>query len=427
MKSLYFLPPLLALGISAAYLGSQQQKFTALEEQSRVMRERIAAIEALPTDGSEATASDLISKKADQGPFLENGMIDWVILAKMNTSNRGGMPRNIKSYIKVQQKLLSMEIEEIQKSLKLIARLELLPRERQGLEMMLASVMIEKDPQKALQHYEKYLGKNESGMSYQLRDAFGKWARKDPSAALAWFDMKKAKGAFKSKELDPNAGGAREFEAQGLSALLASDPAQVDARLQGLPEKEIRQLLSNSSLWNQNPGADGNNKAYYDLVRRHLDDEGQKDVIGTSIAMAVIRNGDLSQASEKLAGADLTGAERAAAIDKVTQHYARPWDREPAELREVYTWAQTEDPDRAEELAGKTFARYGNHRNTDFEATFQEILELSVETQKPEIVTVFVSELERPQQQVSEIKDATLRKTFEVLISKLPSEGAATE
>ena len=391
------------------------------------MRQRIAAIEALPTDGPGATASELISKKEDRGPFLDNGMIDWVILAKLNSSNRGGMPRDIKSYIKVQQKLLSMEIEEIQKSLKLIARLELLPRERQGLEMMLASVMIEKDPQKALLYYEKYLGKNESGMSYQLRDAFGKWARKDPSAALAWFDTKRAAGAFNSKELDPNAGGAREFEAQGLSALLASDPAQVDARLQGLPEKEIRQLLSNSSLWNQNPGTDGNNKAYYDLVRRHLDDGGQKAVIGTSIAMAVIRNGDLSQASEKLAGADLTGAERTAAIDKVAQHYARPWDREPAELREVYTWAQTEDPDRAEELAGKTFACYGNHRNTDFEATFQEILSLSVEAQKPEIVTAFVSELERPQQQVSEIKDATLRKTLEILISELPAEEAATE
>lgn len=391
------------------------------------MRERIAAFEALPTDRPEASASELISKKEDRGPFLDNGTIDWVILAKMNGSNRGGMPHNIKNFIKVQQKLLSMEIEDIQKSLKLIARLELLPRERQGLEMMLASVMIEKDPQKALLHYEKYLGQNEIGMNYQLREAFGKWARKDPSAALAWFDKKRASGAFDSKELDPNAGGAREFEAQALSALLASDPAQVDARLQGLPEKEIRQLLSNSSLWNQNSGPQANNKAYYDLIRRHLDDEGQKAVIGTSIAMTVIRNGDLSEASETLAGAELTGAERSAAIDQVAQHFARPWDREPAELREVYNWAQSEDPDRAEELVAKTFARYGNHRNTDFEATFKEILNLSVEAQKPEIITVFVSELKRPQQQVTQIKNETLRSTLEVFISKLASEEAASE
>lgn len=424
MKPLYYLPPLLAFGISAVYLGSQHQKLTALEEQRRVMRERIAAVEtgSLSNHQPEATASDLISKKEARGPFLDNGTIDWVLLAELTASSQEGMPRNIKSIIKVQQKLLSMEVEDIQKSLKLIARLELSSKGRTALEMMLARVMIEKDPQKALVYYEKHLGENDSGMSYQLRDAFGNWARKDPIAALAWFDGKKAAGAFNSKELDPNAGSAQEFQAQVLGALLASDPAQVDARLQGLPKDEIRRMLSNSSLWNQRTGAESHIKAYHDLVRRHLDDEGQKAIIGTSIAMDVIRNGELSQVSEKLAGSELTGAERAAAIDKVAQHYARPWDREPSELRDVYTWAQTEDPDRAEELAANAFATYGNHRNTDFEATFQEVLDLSVEVQKPEIVTAFVSKLERAQQQVAQIKNETLRTTLEVLISELPAE-----
>ena len=426
MKPLFIAPPLLALAGSAIWLSLQHREISALAEQSRILSARISDAKALPADGPDGRASGARAKKAIPAPFLKDGNIDWVALSKLTVENQGGMPKNIKTFIKVQQKLLSMETKDLQKALKLFARLDLPPQNRQALEMMLTNIIVQKDPQAALKAFESRLSGNATGAHYQMRNAFGAWAKNDPIAALAWFDQKKASGAFESTKLSPNANRSRDFEAQALSALLASDPAQVDARLTDRSKEEVRDLLADSYLWSASAKQDEGSQAYLKLVRRHLDLSDRNEVIGNSIALAVMRDDDLNQVSEKLAVSELTVSERNSALDQVAKHYARPWNRQPADLRALYVWEQEEEPARAAELAAMTFAQFGNHRNTDFEATFREISEIATETENPKILTAFAANLARPDQQLEQIKDETLRGSLEEILDRLAKKNTSS-
>ncbi|MDA7538015.1 hypothetical protein N8539_02610, partial [Akkermansiaceae bacterium] len=110
-------------------------------------------------------------------------------------------------------------------------------------------------------------------------------------------------------------------------------------------------------------------------------------------------------------------------IKKITENFARPWDRKPADLIEIYAWADREAPGQAAELTGQTFAHYAGHRNTDFTETFREVLK-AVETQEePAILNHFISSLKESQRHLEGIEDSDLQTTYRELIETLPTSS----
>ncbi|MGC6425832.1 MAG: hypothetical protein ACON5H_02410 [Akkermansiaceae bacterium] len=423
MKILHIAPPALALIASGVWLGLQQREISNLEIKTTIMRDRIGKIE--DTFSQENPTGSQSSRKKDGLPpgfLLENGNLDWTAVARFFAeNNRGGGGKDLRTLVQIQKKLSTMEVEDLIKTIRLIKRLEMPPAHRESLDPILAGFLIQKDPQRALDFYKLKLGEEHTSLSWQLRNAVAAWAKNDPAAALAWFDEQKAAGVFESKKLSPHSEVENAFGAQVYSALLESDPAQIEARLRGMGEDDRRALLHNSSLW---LGNSKNESAYYDLVRRHLSEDSQKDVIGNGIALSLIKGGSLKSVSEKLATSAFSQEERQAGLDKVAAHFARPWNRKASDLKKIYLWFGKEDPERQTELTAKTYAQFGNHRNTDFEETFRELSSLAEEVQNSNLVPEFAARLDRPEQQLSEIKDEGLKASLSQILANLPPENA---
>ncbi|MEN8693516.1 MAG: hypothetical protein ACN4GG_02135 [Akkermansiaceae bacterium] len=417
MKLSYIAPPAIALIASGIWLGLQHQEITDLVHKTSMINERIEVVNR----GSQASHSSEADEKAADLPkelLLENGSLDWAALARFMTNNHGnGMPKNIRTMIKLEQKLMELEVSDIKKALKLIKRLQLSAPQREALQNTIGRVFIQKEPKTALAYFEDNLNDDHSALTWMLREAVGKWAKEEPLAALAWFDEQKAKGAFEATKLDPNAGAENEYASQIYSALLLSDPAQVDARLSILPDREKERLLQNAALWSGTPEKEN---AYFDLVRRNLGEGQQAQIIGGALVLPLMRGGDLDAVSEKLSSAKISDTERQAGIEKVSQHFARPWNRSAFDLKETYAWFGKEAPDQQLELTAKTYAHYGNHRNTNFEATFQEVSALAAETGNPELLIHFANGLERREEQLNSIKDEGLKSSLSEIIHNLP-------
>lgn len=421
MKRSLFAPPALALVVSGVWLNFQQREITDLEHKTATLGSHIAAVESANTSSlpSASTSSNApISNELPKSLLLENGALDWVGVAKfINASNRRGSSRDLRTMILLEQKLLALEVIDFQKTFRLIKRLQLSPQHRNALETTLGRIYIQKTPQTALRHFEQYLSDQKKPLFWMLRKAVGDWAKDDPAAALSWFNKQKTAGKFETKELNPNNGIETSYAAQIYSAMLLSDPAQVDAHLSILPEKQKEDLLRDSSLWIGDEEKDG---AYFKLIRRNLKEEEQQEIIGTALVLPLLRGGNLSSISEKLSTAAISPAERQAGLEKVSQHFARPWNRTPDELKEAYAWFGQEEPARQIELTAKTYSRYANHRNTDFEATFKEVLNLAKEANKPEILTQFAARLERTKDQLNTLTEDSLKTTLTELLKNLP-------
>lgn len=422
MKVLHIALPALAFVASGIWLSLQKKEISDLEIKTAKMEERIGMIKASDSQAAQTQASS--SSPTDQLPpglLLDNGSLNWVAVARFfSQNNRGGAPKDLRSLIQIQKKISIMEVADLIKTMKLLKRLDMPSSHREHLNSVLAGIFIQKDPQQALNFFQSKLSEQHTSLAWQLRSAVGQWAKNDPVAALAWFDKQKAAGLFESKRLSPHSEVEQSYGAQIYGAMLVSDPAEVDARL-GVMSKSARlALLKNSSLWMHNPKSE---TAYFDLVRRNLPKSDQYDIIGTGIAMPVLRGGSLEDVSRKLETSEFSESERKAGIDTVAKHFARPWQRRPDELKVVYPWFGKEDPERQIELTARTYAHFGNHRNTNFEATFREVSFLAKEIQNPNLITQFAAQLKRPEQQLEQIKDEQLKASLIEVLATHPTEN----
>ncbi|MGJ8695386.1 MAG: hypothetical protein ACSHYF_03650 [Verrucomicrobiaceae bacterium] len=414
MKPIFLLPPVAALVVAGVWIGSQQADLTALEEKTRVMRERIAAYESLPEASDRPGTAVVVAKKKE--PFInEDGSLDWASIGRemVRSQGGGGMPRNLRAFFKIQEKLLAMDGDELAAELLRVRGLEVSAEIKENLESMLIGVLAQRDPEQALTLLEGKLGDSNGRAPWQLRQAFEAWAAKDLVAATAWLDARKEAGAFESKALDPDQDLAREFEVRLLGVMIKDDPAGVRTRLAAMPEDEKRKLLMNASQWTRGEEA---MEEYLTLVRENLSDGDRYEAIGEAYGR-VVYEGGLEGVTEKLADASLSAEERAAVIEHAVEGFSRPWNRKAEDLREVYPWAEKEAPEQVAELTGEAYARFASHRNTDFEETFRGVLEVAEEQGKPEILEHFANSVERWDGRAEGMKDEGLRARYEELMA----------
>lgn len=417
MKALHLLPPILALVASAAWLSSQQVRLIDLEKQTKVMRERIATFKALPaeirTERSFVKEEDSLQKF-----LLEDGSFDWVMIAKMmGQSQTNGVPLDMKAFFKIQEMILEMSVPELEEAFVTIEGLPLSNEMKQGLQSHLMGVFVQKDPVATLKRFQSKLRDPNGQMSWHLRSAFESWMKKDQGAAMAWFDARKKTGAFDNKSLGPSSSMGRAFEVRLLGELMKSDPEAVRDRLAKLPDEERKSVITSAAMINQGRGM---SEDYLALIRDSLPKEERYEVLANAIGQQVY-SGNLPTLSEQFKGVILEPAERMAIIEKVVENFARPWNRKPADLVEVYDWAEKEASGRAAELTGKTFAKFAGHRNTDFQETFQEVMKAAEDRDKPEILDHFATSLEDPQRHLEKLNDEGLKTIYQDLLSQIES------
>lgn len=353
MKPTLLLPPVVALIVAVAWVGNGRQKIASLEKESAVLKQRLAA----RSDG--LSAGDPSSRAKPPGkPAKGKEPIDWKqVAAQMLEMNRGGGMGDMRTMIRLQQRIQSMEREELVAALDEIAAMDLPEKSRQMLEQMLIGQLCQKDPELALTRYLDRISEERGAMSWQLSNAMKEWTKKDPANAIAWFDKQIAAGRFDSKSLNGKSRPRMQFEGALIANLLSTDEAAAAARLEALPENQRGELLRHYSASDLK---DGDQLAYANLVREGVPESEQ------GLALAQI-------ASHKARGdgyADVTGyfdrikatpAERAACMEQVTdskiENLSQTRKINAEDIDAMRAWMTTQSPDTTDHMTGTAIAR----------------------------------------------------------------------
>ena len=374
MKPIHFLPPAIALAIAAAWLGSQRHSIATLEQQSVLLRKHIATAKEAATSDETGSASEAKPESRKSEP------IDWKKLAAQFTENRstGGMP-DMRAMMRLQQRLMSMEKDELAAALEEIAALDLPEESRMALEAMIIGPLVEKDPEFALTRFIGTIHDEHSPMAWQLAHALGNWAKKDPSVATAWLDRQIAAGIFESKSLDGKSEPRQRFEGALIVALLSKDPAAAGARLTALPGDQRREVLQRSF----SPIRPEDQLAYAELVRQHLPEDEQTDIIASMINSMSFHDDSYAKAAELMDRIKATPEERSACIEQAAEtrirqiSFQRPLTRE--DLEELRTWTNSQSPELTDQTTGKAIASAASMSMNGKRAQFSELAKLAAD------------------------------------------------
>lgn len=369
MKPVHFLPPAVALVVAILWIGGQKRSIARLHEESEVLRVQIAE--------AKERASSNGGVEAERGPAAvkeQGGEFDWKEIAgKVLAMQRSGRMGNMRTFLELQEKLMSMSGAELAALLDEINGLGLTSDERGALEGMLIGPLIEKDPKLALERFIDRAQDVRSGMSWQLSRAMGKWATEDLAAATAWFDKQLAAGVFETKALDGNREAMTRFEASLLGPLLASDPGAAAARLEGMSAEEIQDVFQGAGN-----GLDKDrHRAYADLLRQKVEVDDSGGMIADFVA-GQARSEGYQEASECLDRIAASPDERSASVGQVaesrfqTMMFMKKPGRE--DIDELRTWAESEVPGSADEATGRALEGMLSAGNR---ADFSEVAELA--------------------------------------------------
>jgi hypothetical protein len=352
LKAILFLPPVIAAVAVAAWLANGRGAITTLEEQSTVLRQRLAARSSSLTENS-TTRPDTPTKSQDVKMPL-----DWKeFAAQMQEMRSSGGMSDIRSTIRLQQRIQSMTRDELVNALDEIAALDLPADSKEMLEQLLFGPLSQKDPEFALNRFADHLSEVNGGFGWQLSNAMKVWTAKNPAAATAWFDQQIAAGKFDSKSLDGKSNSRMRFEGSLIGTLLSTDPAAASSRLQALPEEQRKEVLENHAA---NSIKEEDQLAFATLVRQELPAMDQAEVIAQQCSRMAWGEG-YTKVDEYLDRIKATPAERAAAVNdtvssKVSQltQNKKITGEDIAGFRE---WASTQSPDTTDKFTGSVIAK----------------------------------------------------------------------
>ncbi|GAA5128266.1 hypothetical protein JIN84_01790 [Luteolibacter yonseiensis] len=346
MKVIIFIPPIAAVVLAGSLLSTQHHSISTLEIESTRLRERIARAKASPEETHSKQTAKSAQAKSKDAP-------DWkkISEAMLEMRTNGGMG-DMREMIRMHQRLQAMTKEEIVAALDEIAALDLSPAARSALEQMFVEPLAEKDPELALNLFSDRFGDDRGDLIWQLSNALGKWSKKDPVKATAWFDQQIAAGKFDSKSLDGKNRMRIQFEGRLISTLLASDVQGAGQRLAGLPEEQRAEALQSA-----NPGQlkEEDQKAYADLVRSQIP-ENQRNHTLAELASNLVSKGypEVTAYLDRIAA---SSDERRAAVEQAATTKIRQSGREKEitteDIDAMRGWAESQVPGSADAMTGK--------------------------------------------------------------------------
>lgn len=283
--------------------------------------------------------------------------MDWKKIAvQMRDMQQGGGMGDMRAMIRMQQRLQSMTKEELIAALDNIATLDLSTEERLMLEQMLLGPLAQKDPESALTKYIDRIGEGHGTMGWVLSSAMSEWAKKDPTAAAAWFDQQIAAGKFDSKTLDGKSTARTQFESALINVLLDSDPEAAGRRLATLPADERKDVLNNYS---GTPLKEENQVSFAKLVRSQIPEKEQGNVLAQQAARLV--GEDYSKATAFLNRIEATSSERSACVEKAAESRIQSITFNQKitakDLDAMREWTTSQAPDTTDRVTGNALAR----------------------------------------------------------------------
>lgn len=353
LKAAIYIPPVVALVIVGSWISSQRQTISVLEEETVVLKQRMAMAEG----GSSMESKASRPGKADK-PSKDNKPINWKDLAsKLDQMQGEGGIRDMREMLRLQQQVSAMSRDDLVRSLDEISALELPPEARQRLEAMILGPLVEKDPEFALTRYVDQTGNTGGGMQWQMNSGLASWAKKDLAASTAWLDRQVAAGKLDSKSLDGKNPTRMQFEGTLIAAILSSNPDAAAARLASLPENQRSEVLGNSI---GSSIKDEDQAAYAELVRDQLPEKDQAGALARIATQLAWKDGydDVNAYLDRI---NATPAERAAVVgqaaDSKIQKLSHSGVITAGNIAEMRQWAQQESPAIAENVTGKALAR----------------------------------------------------------------------
>jgi len=351
MKPIHFLPPILALAICGAWIGSQRKSIANLERQSSLLRKEIEALH----NGNSADDSSRSSAPGKE--IRDKSPINWKkIAAKIEESQNSGMG-DMRTMMRLSQRLMSMTKDELTAALEEIDSLDLSETSRMVLESMLIGPLIEKDPEFALNKFIDRINAEQGGIQWQLSRAFGEWAKKNPAAATAWFDKQIAAGTFESKSLDGKSQQRMWFEAAMIGTMLATNLEAASLRIAALPEDQRREVLQHHALSSLKQE---DQLAYAKLVRQSLPERDGVACIASSVSRTAYASDDCAALTEGMNRIEATPAERAACVEQAAENRFNRLSNNRKitrdDIEKLREWAKSQSPELADRATGKALA-----------------------------------------------------------------------
>ena len=398
MKVPVLLPPLLALALSAWWIGGRSVVLTHLESHTEILRKRIAEVRH---DGH-----------AEVDPQDEGGTPAWRKLsAQALRANQTSV-----GFSKLRSTLAKLSTDE------LLAGLERTTASNsssdQVLKEMLIEALIKKDPKLAL---DRLIGEvNDSGrnvINYQLASAMREFATKDPAGAGAWFDQAATDGVFKVKRVDGLNIVREELEGALVTSLLSNAPNAAAERLKAMPEESRAAKLNDHA----NRPISIDRQAAFATMARELSPKSATSLIANQ-ANQLAGEGDLATVSDFLTRIEATGAERARAAESAAARQlaeqARQAAIKPDDIDAMRRWVATEAPGSEDRATGSALNSLAWE---DFPTAAELVMKYHERCDGDEIVKSFLngfteSDVERHRDEiravVEKIRDERLRNAY---------------
>lgn len=378
--------------MAGAWLGFQGSSIRELKRETVVLREKIEMARRGWGAGSDQSLATRMREQKEES----DGEIDWMSLGSKMAKGENGQLSDMRAMMELQTSLTALSGEQLLAELDKIDALDLSREVRKALDGILVGMLAQKDPKAALDRWLDQVNDQGTGMSWQLSNAFQEWQKKDPAAAMAWFDAEISKGSFESKKLDGRSDARLRFEAVAIRSLLTSDPGDAKRRIEALPEEQRKQVFNGGVFSGLK---EESHKAFADLVRAVVP-EGERGEAFNSAVSAMARK-DFDQVDGFISNIQATTAEKEAIVARAAQSRIQGlgWDGEVdrAGVDEVRAWAATQSPDKADAITGRSLANIWGGESS-FDNRVKMIETLHAEGAGDALIISFLSENHQAQQ-----------------------------
>ncbi|RYD21998.1 MAG: RNA polymerase sigma factor [Verrucomicrobiaceae bacterium] len=361
MKTSTYIPPVVALILSAMWLTMQNQSLAALEKGNEELAARLDAPAARRTVTASSTAGPARRLSRNTAPRKAAGTpgaggIDWQEFAEMITASRAStapmMFDGLRFNRMMEADLKRMSREELVAAYREVAALDAPESTLDVIQTYIATLLCRRFPEYALTQLTDHLSSGgSSSVGTFLGEAFLKWYQKDATAATTWLDGQIAAGTFENGTLSGYSYLRSAIEGNVITALLASDPAMAARRLEALPLKH--RLVPFGKVEPENLAA------FAELVRSHLSKENGIAAIEYQLHHVPA---SLKNFSTYIRNIRATPEELNACVLKVVSiqvSYAA-LNQEPQDFPGLRAWADSQIPGSADRVIGSTLGSWSN-------------------------------------------------------------------
>jgi len=388
MKLIYFITPVIALAIAGGIVGAQRNSISKLEAESAMLRQRIEVAKSRPEP--EQTAPHLGRTNL---PGKEKEAIDWKEMAEaFGDMQRTGGVTDMREMMSFQRKLQAMDKEEIVAALDQIEALELDDVHKMMMVNMVIGPLVLKDPELALTRFASRIGDDKTGMSWQLSNALGEWAKKDQSAAVAWLDKEIAAGTFDSKSLDGKSRTRMAFEGGLIASLLGTDSQAAAARIAALPVDQRKDVFQSFGYRQMNSEEYA---AFADLARSQLPEDDRMEVLGKQASTIAMR-GDFEKVEEYMDQIAATPDERIRSAEDAArssiQGKAYQTKITVGQIDSMREWLGAQAPDSVDKVTGEAIGSgLNNGGPMKFSEASELVLKYHAESGSDDLLTAFLN------------------------------------